>query len=228
MRWYEEEERYLKILHDMCVQLAKEYMQLYVHSHKIQTKLRLPSIILSSLSGVASFGSSSFGDKIQRYISISVGIVNVGIAIVQTYESYLKIGEIVSKSLSCSISFKKLADIIYCEIFIPVEDRNANGITFLRDCFSRYQTILDQSPPLEFHGLKYSDTLHKAQAIMETIRTELGSTPSIRRSRFATDDCPPEVTVNIVDNVLHEPHQPDFKDMKSIILNHLPKKPEVP
>lgn len=176
MKWYEQEERYLHVLHDICVQLAKEYMQLYIISHKFQTKLRLPSIILSSLSGVASFGSSSFGEKAQRYISISVGIVNVGIAIVQTYESYLKIGDIVSKSLSSSTAFKKLADDIYCETFIPVENRNSNGITFLRDAFSRYQAILDQAPPLEFHGKPFSDSLKKAQTIMETINADIRST----------------------------------------------------
>lgn len=186
MIWYEEEERYLKVLHEICVQLSKEYMELYMITHRFQTKLRLPAIILSSLSGVASFGSSGFGDTAHKYISIGVGIVNVGIAIVQTYESYLKIGDIVSKSLTCSSSFKKLADNIYCETFIPVNDRSANGIVFLRDCFTSYQTILDQAPPLEFHGRPQSDTLKKAQMIMETISDEFRSgrigTPSTRTS----------------------------------------------
>jgi hypothetical protein len=186
MRWYEQEERYLHVLHDICVQLSKEYMQLYIISHKFQTKLRLPSIILSSLSGVASFGSSSFGNSIQRYISIGVGLVNVGIAIVQTYESYLKIGDIVSKALTCSTAFKKLADDIYCETFIPVENRNSNGITFLRDCFAKYQTIIDQAPPLEFHGKVFSDSLKKAQSIMETINADIRSNVSV-----TAEDPPP-------------------------------------
>lgn len=219
MKWFEEEEMYLKVLHDICVQLAKEYMQLYIYSHKIQTKLRLPSIILSSLSGVASFGSSSFGDKIQRYISISVGIVNVGIAIVQTYESYLKIGDIVSKSLSCSSAFKKLADTIYCETYIPIENRNANGITFLRDCFASYQTILDQAPPLEFHGKPYSESLKKAQGIMETIRAEINSsnrTSSIIAPSAAAVAPDPSPSIDIkIDNGT-------FRDMKSVIAAGVP------
>lgn len=171
MRWHLDEERYLRVLHDICTKLAKEYMELYVMSHRFQTKMRIPAIVLSSCSGVASFGSSGFGTHVQRYISLAVGVVNVFIAIIQTYESYLKVGDIVSKSLSSSLAFKKLADMIYCEVFIPVEDRNANGITFLRDCFSRYQTILDQSPPLEFHGRKTTHTLDEARSIAESIRT---------------------------------------------------------
>lgn len=149
MRWYDKEEEYLHRLQEMCTLLSKHYMNLYIKTHRVQTKLRLPAIILSSCSGVASFGSSGFSANTMRYITITVGVINVMIAILQTYESYLKIGDIVSKSLSASQSLKKLADDIQCEIFIPIEDRNANGVTFLRDCFSRYQAILDQAPPIE-------------------------------------------------------------------------------
>lgn len=173
MKWHKEEEKYLKILHDICNSLSHEYMELYTISHSFQTKLRIPAIVLSSLSGVASFGSSGFGAHVQRYISISVGIVNVFIAIIQTYESYIKIGDIVSKSLSCSLAFKKLADNIYCETFIPVENRIANGITFLRDCYGKYQAILDQSPPLEFYSKKPTDLLERARDIAQAMKQDL-------------------------------------------------------
>lgn len=149
LKWYDREEEYLHFLKETCVELSQVYMELYLRTHKIQTKLRLPVIALSSCSGVASFGSSSFNAKTMKYISIGVGIINVFIAIVQTYESYLKIGDIVSKSLSASQALKKLADHIECEIFIPIEDRDSSGITYLRECFSRYQAIIDQAPPLE-------------------------------------------------------------------------------
>lgn len=149
LKWYDREEEYLTYLKDACSELSQVYMDLYLRTHKIQTKLRLPVIALSSCSGVASFGSSSFSPTAMRYISIGVGIVNVAIAIVQTYESYLKIADIVSKSLAASQSLKKLADHIECEIFIPIEDRESSGVTYLRECFSRYQAIIDQAPPLE-------------------------------------------------------------------------------
>lgn len=149
LKWYDREEEYLNSLKDTCVELSQVYMELYLRTHKVQTKLRLPVIALSSCSGVVSFGSSAFNAKTMKYISIAVGVVNVFIAIVQTYESYLKIGDIVSKSLSASQALKKLADHIECEIFIPIEDRDSSGITYLRECFSRYQAIIDQAPPLE-------------------------------------------------------------------------------
>lgn len=159
MRWYKEEEEYLRNLYLSCLEISKEYMKLYVHTHKIQTKLRLPAILLSSCSGVASFGSSGFDQPAQRWISIGVGVINVGIAIIQTYESYLKIGDIVSKSLSGSQALKKLADDILCELSLPIEDRDSNGVTFLREIFGRYQAIIDTLPPLEH---KYDVTVLRA------------------------------------------------------------------
>ncbi len=161
LKWYDREEEYLGYLRDACCELSNVYMELYLRTHKIQTKLRLPVIALSSCSGVASFGSSAFTPIIMRYISIGVGVVNVFIAIVQTYESYLKIGDIVSKSLSASQSLKKLADHIECEIFIPIEDRESSGVTYLRECFSRYQAIIDQAPPLESLDDKQFSVQHK-------------------------------------------------------------------
>lgn len=149
-------------LHDNCIMLSRIYMRLYLHTHRLQTKLRIPTIFLSSFSGAASFVSSSFPATTQKYVSIAVGVINVGIAMIQTYESYLKIGDIVSKSLAVSTSFKKLAEDIYCEIFLPVNDRISNGITFLRDCFTRYQTIMEQCPPID-------DSMFSANAREESV-----------------------------------------------------------
>lgn len=173
MKWYQKEEDYLQLMYDSCLELSREYMKLYTKMHKIQTKMRVPTIVMSSLSGVASFGANGFGDDAVRWISIAVGVVNIGIAIIQTYESYLKIADVVSKSLATSTSLKKLSDDIYCEIFIPVEDRDSTGITFLRDCFSRYQVILEQAPPLEL--LKFDRGLIGVRELRAKISSELAA-----------------------------------------------------
>lgn len=153
--WCEREEEYLQLLHKSCLELAEVYRRLYINTSRIQNKLRLPAIILSSLSGAANFGSSSFADgtqdprKTQGYINISIGIVNVFIAMIQTYESFKKIADTVSKSISTSTALKKLSEDIHCMVFIPPGDRDTAGVMYLRDAFNRYQSIMDQAPPLE-------------------------------------------------------------------------------
>lgn len=157
--WCEREEEYLQLLHKNCLELVTVYRRLYVSTMRLQNKLRLPSIVMSSLSGAASFGSSSFAswssspEKTQKYINVTIGIVNVFIAMLQTYESFKKVGDIVSKSISTSISLKKLAEDIHCMIFIPTGDRDTAGITYLKDAFNKYQSIMEQAPPLE-HATK--------------------------------------------------------------------------
>ncbi len=157
--WCEREEEYLEMLHKTCLELAEVYRELYVKSSRIQNKLRLPAIILSSLSGAANFGSSSFAStshnpqKTQNYISITIGIVNVFIATIQTYESFKKIADTVSKSISTCLALKKLSEDIHCMVFIPAGDRDTAGVMYLRDAFNRYQSIMDQAPPLE-HATK--------------------------------------------------------------------------
>lgn len=167
--WFEKEEEYLQYLYQLSQYLSERYMDLYKVTHSKQTKLRLPAIILSSFSGVASFGNTSFPLEYQRYVSISVGLINITIAMLQTYESYLKIADIVAKALTVSIGLKKLADDIYCELYIPIEDRETNGITFLRDAFSRYGAIVYQAPPLEDTSIDGE----KADEIANKIKNEI-------------------------------------------------------
>jgi hypothetical protein len=147
-KWILKEEQYLYELHIVSIELSKYYQKLYERSHTILTSLRIPVILLSSIAGLTSFGSESFPNKIRPYLSIITGSINVCIAMLQTYESYFKIGDTVTKCLAASEGLRKLSDDIHCEIFLPPEDRTANGIVFLRDAFTRYQSIMDQAPPL--------------------------------------------------------------------------------
>ena len=153
--WCEREEEYLELLHKTCLELSEVYRAQYVVASRFQNKLRLPAIILSSLSAAANFGSTSFASstrnpqRTQGYINITIGIVNVFIATIQTYESFKKIADIVTKSISTCLTLKKLAEDIHCMVFIPPGDRETAGIMYLRDAFNRYQSIMDQAPPLE-------------------------------------------------------------------------------
>ena len=153
--WCEREEEYLKLLHKTCLELVIVYRKLYVSTSRLQNKLRLPAIVLSSLTGAASFSSSSFSSgtsdpqKTQRFINLGIGLVNVFIAMIQTYETFKKVGDILSNSILTSFSLKKLADEIHCMVFIPIGDREISGSMYLRDAFNKYQSIMEKAPPLE-------------------------------------------------------------------------------
>jgi hypothetical protein len=189
--WYDKEEKFLKNLCKVCNELSETYMTLYRVSHKTQSRLRLPAIVLSSFSGVASFGTQSFPSELQKYVSIVVGLINVCIAMIQTYESYIKIADTVSRALTVSTGLKKLGDDIKCELSIPIENREANGITFLRDCFSRYQAIVYQAPPLEFDDETAASVSNKNDEILDKIKTHMKKKDKpapIQREEYSDND----------------------------------------
>lgn len=217
--WCEREEEYLELLHKTCLELAEVYRKLYVEYSRIQNKLRLPAIILSSLSGAASFGASSFAESskdpqmTQKYISISIGIVNVFIATIQTYESFKKIADIVSKSISTCLALKKLSEDIHCMIFIPPGDRDTAGIMYLRDAFNRYQSIMDQAPALEHatkDHLRFKDISNK---INIEIRKQNRAMAGSRASQVHLNPRGPSNDSYISDRDNHNRGSPDDIDI---------------
>ena len=121
----------------------KRYHDLY---RDRQAKFKIPAIVISSITGIISFGTSNFPPQYSNFVSIGVGISSLFIALINSIESYMKIGETMSGSIQASISFQKLKESIDVELALPPEDRTSQGIIFLRECFSQYEKIWDLAP----------------------------------------------------------------------------------
>lgn len=148
MEWNDEEIDYLKLLEECSRSLAKDYHTVHFAMRSLQNKLRIPTIIIGSFTGVASFGTSTFPKDFQGKVSIFVGLINVAIAIFQTIESFFKIGENINLSATASSQFIKLADDICKELALEARNRETSGAHFVRDCHTRYQQILSIAPML--------------------------------------------------------------------------------
>lgn len=153
--WREKEEEYLRKLELSCLQMSREYHDIYFDLKTSQNKYKIPAIIIGSFTGVASFGSSTFPPNYQKWVSISVGLINVAIAILNTLESFFKLGEELSASRSSSEQLKKLAEDINRELALDVSTRQTSGVIFLRDAYTRYQQIVSNAPLL----MKYNSYL---------------------------------------------------------------------
>lgn len=144
--WYPQEEDYLRALSNVCQELSQKfkiYHELYLRR---QFKFRIPSIVISSITGLASFGTSNFPESYHNSVSIAVGASSIFIAILNSIESYMKIGEIISGTLQSSINFQKLKEHIDIELALPIEDRASQGIIFVRECHGMYEKNWDLSP----------------------------------------------------------------------------------
>lgn len=146
IKWLPEEETYLRELSKLSQELSCKFKRYHDLYRDRQAKFKIPAIVISSITGIISFGTSNFPPQYSNFVSIGVGISSLFIALINSIESYMKIGETMSGSIQASISFQKLKESIDVELALPPEDRTSQGIIFLRECFSQYEKIWDLAP----------------------------------------------------------------------------------
>lgn len=204
--WLQDEEIYLHSIQKSCEHLSRLYLDKYRQCKSLQTKLKLPAIIVGSFTGITSFGTDSFPQSGRRFVSIAVGIVSIGIAILNTIESYLKVGENTNSAITAATALQKLREDINKELSLPVADRCDNGIIFLRDVYTRYQQILATAPILDSQeNLAYIDTVI-SQKINAALRTSADYYTSIPQHPHAViPPKSPHVEVNLEEYLRKSP-----------------------
>jgi hypothetical protein len=136
--WLASEQKYLEKMSVTCKRLTDKFKLIHRRYNRYQGRFRIPSIILSSVTGLFSMGNSNFPAGYQQYVSIGVGIVSVAIAVLGSIESFMKIGDIMAYCMQAATTFHKLKEKIDCELALPVGDRKCDGITFVRECSVDY------------------------------------------------------------------------------------------
>lgn len=163
--WYPEEERILTELSNTCSVAKELFRAIYTKQKSLQAKFRLPAIVVGSISGACSVGSSVFPASHRELVSISVGAASIFIAILNTIESYLQVAQRLSQALSASQALNKLMIDIRRELQLPVRDRQTSGVVFVRDCFTRFSQILEQSPSIDREDIRSHYRLLKHNAV---------------------------------------------------------------
>jgi hypothetical protein len=143
--WNEQQENYLKALSKACEQLAGRYKMVYNAYEKRETWFKIPSIVLSSVTSLLSFGNSNF-QTISHQLNITVGIISIFITIINSIEAYLKISQIMSGAALASCKLTQLKEKIDLELSIERSDRANSGIVFLRECYSEFEKIEEIAP----------------------------------------------------------------------------------
>lgn len=179
--WVKEEENYLQTIEATCIRLSKDYHQVYFEKKRTQTQLRIPAIIVGSFTGVASFGTTTFPQELHKWVAIVVGVINIGIAILSTLETFFKVGEDMTAARTTSDQLRKLAEDIHKELALPVKDRPTSGIIFLKEMYTRYQQIISSSPMLPrfiFHAeVKKPQKVGWANRLKQTVSKTKTSPP---------------------------------------------------
>lgn len=154
-----------KIWNDSEVQILKKWGEVassyrLLHDRafrEFQVKsygLTIPVIILSTLSGTASFTIQSFPTSLQTYVPMVIGGVNICVGIIQTVSQFLRVNELTESHRVASISYGKFSRNIVTELSLPPKERTYNGIDFVQVCRTEMDRLIEQSPIIPMYLLK--------------------------------------------------------------------------
>jgi len=172
--WKPDQEAYLRELSKLCETLSTRFRQEYDHYRRLEARFQLPAIVISSGLGVSAFGNNQFAPDTQRNLNIAMGIIGLGLGILNSVQSYLKIAATASGCLLTSANLLKLKESIDLELSLEASDRANSGIVFLREAAGDYEKYLDASPPV-LKRLRFTKPL-LGGVIIE--KSDLGESPS--------------------------------------------------
>lgn len=107
--------------------------------------MTIPTIILSTISGTASFAQTSLPLEYQTFSPMVIGTINISIGILSTIQQYLKISELNEGHRVASIAWDKFARNICIELAkAPVERMDAGQ--FLKISRQEFDRLMETSP----------------------------------------------------------------------------------
>lgn len=131
--------------------VAQCYKWLNTRSHQKYSKMHawftIPAIVLSTVSGTASFAQASLPKNTQVYAPMVIGTINIMIGILTTIQQYLKISELNESHRVSAISWDKFARNIRIELAKAPQERMDAG-HFLKLCRQEFDRLMETSPSI--------------------------------------------------------------------------------
>jgi hypothetical protein len=153
--------------------MAKNYYLLhdrsYLEYQKKNYMFTIPVIILSTLSGTASFTLNTFPENIRSYIPLIIGGVNIFVGILQTMTQFMQINELTGYHKKASINYQILSRNIITELALPINERTYNAKDFIMICKKELDKIIEQSPNIPLYIAKNLDELIENDNMSENI-----------------------------------------------------------
>jgi hypothetical protein len=145
--WTTEEEDFLSNLEKQCNSYYDHNIKEFQYYNKMASRFNIPILVISALNSLCAIALNDFLP--QRFVSILNAVLSAGTGVLGSIQLYMKLNEKMTNAMRASIHFKKLALKISKELTIARKDRTTEGQTFLTDCFSEFNTVLEQGNPIE-------------------------------------------------------------------------------
>jgi hypothetical protein len=144
--WHHQQELILK----RWSEIGSSYRYLHDKSfqkfNKLNMQLALPVIIISTVTGTANFAQGSFPESWKDYVPLAIGFFNLAAGLITTISQFLRVSELLEGHRAASIAYSKFSRNISVELSLPVKERTADGTTFINNCRTELDRLIEQSP----------------------------------------------------------------------------------
>ena len=178
--WFDSEESFLRKIEKQANLYNKHYLKEYTYYNGLSSKFNIPILIISSVNALTAISLGSFVK--QELVSILNAVLSAGTGVLGSIQLYMKLNEKMSIALRSSINMKKLALKISKELTVARELRVTEGLTFLQESFSEFNTALEAGNPVEVkipNHLAFDDEMPGRGAVRSIISS--GSTQKVSR-----------------------------------------------
>lgn len=150
----------------------------YLHDKSMQKfntsnmRFTIPVIVISTITGTASFALTSMPTSWQPYAPSVIGGLNLCAGLVSTISQFLRVSELLAEHRSASIAFGKFSRTIAVELSLPVNERDVSGQEFIAKMRTELDRLLEQSPAIpndiiNTFAKKFKNTIFTKPEILE-------------------------------------------------------------
>jgi len=115
---------------------------------RMSLRFNLPVIVLSTLTGTANFAQSTLPASMQPAAPSIIGGLNLVAGLIATVMQFLKVNELMENHRTAALGHGSLSRNIRLQLSLPHEERKKEGLKFVDECKSIYDSLLEQSPPV--------------------------------------------------------------------------------
>lgn len=173
--WHKQQEEVLKKWGETAACYRYLHYKSYQKFKKLSFRFSLPIIIISTVTGTASFAHETFPPSWRKAVPLVIGAFNLFGGILSTIQQFMKVNELLESHRVSSIQYGKLSRMIRLELSLPIADRTYGGKDMLEMCKLEYDRLIEQSPTIQGDILKLfeADFPEKNEEILNFHRPEI-------------------------------------------------------
>jgi hypothetical protein len=152
--WNESEVTLLKKWGETAASYRLLHDRAYRANSTTAYRYTIPIIVLSTITGTASFSQTLFPVGYQPYVPMVIGGINIFVGILSTVSRFFRIDELTEAHRVASISYGKFARNIATELSLPPMNRKYNGTDLVEMCRTEMDRLIEQSPVIDMDILR--------------------------------------------------------------------------